>query len=42
MRDKSDYPLERDETNTRRGLRGVLLRLDRSALPSTLVMVHSL
>jgi hypothetical protein len=23
--DKSDYPIERDETNTRRGLRGVLL-----------------
>jgi len=26
---KSDYPLDRDETNTRRGLRGVLLRLSR-------------
>ena len=25
MCDKSDYPLDRDETNTRRGLRGVLL-----------------
>jgi len=34
--------LDRDETNTRRGLRGVLLTPDVSALPTSLVVVHSL
>jgi hypothetical protein len=42
MRDKSDYLASADETNTRRGLRGVLLPLEVSVNPSYLSAVHSL